>query len=148
MTAKKTMKAQKATAMKTMKAKKATAMKTMKVMKATAMNVSPVRMKAMNTMKTMKAKKATAMKLVVYIGKDKTIMLDVEASDTIAIVTSKIKAKLPPCTFKLVTVLDDHRTLRECGFLNGSEVSLANVSLNLNQVGCDYPEYEAAVRDV
>ena len=138
MTAKKTMKAKKATAMKTMKAKKATAMKTMKVMKATATNVSPVRMKAMNTMKTMKAKKATAMKLVVYTGgKDKTIMLDVEASDTIAIVTSKIKAKLPPCTFKLVTVLDDHRTLREYGFLNGSEVSLANVSLNLNQVGCE-----------
>ena len=135
MTAKKTMKAKKATAMKTMKAKKATAandrrwegapaMKTMKVMTATAM-------------KTMKAKKATAMKLVVYVAKDKIIMLDVEASDTIAIVTSKIKAKLPPCTFKLVTVLDDHRTLRECGFLNGSEVSLANVSLNLNQVGCE-----------
>ena len=134
MTDKKTMKAKKATAMKTMKAKKATAMKTMKVMKATAM-------------KTMKAKKATAMKLVVYVAKDKIIMLDVEASDTIAIVTSKIKAKLPPCTFKLVAVLDDHRTLREYGLeanvnkngqaflLNGSEVCLANVRLNLNISG-------------
>ena len=83
-------------------------------------------MKAMKAMKAVAPKKALkAMKLVVYVGKDKTIMLDVEASDTIAIVTSKIQAKLLheygfQCTFKLISVLDDHRTLGEYGFLNGS----------------------------
>ena len=105
-----------------------TAKKTMKAMKAVAPKKA---MKAMKAMKAVAPKKALkAMKLVVYVGKDKTIMLDVEASDTIAIVTSKIQAKLPPCTFKLVAVLDDHRTLREYGFLNGSEVSLADVGIS------------------
>jgi hypothetical protein len=104
-------------------------MKPKKAMKAVSPKKAPK--KAMKAMKAMAPKKAMkAMKLVVHAMKDTTIMLDVEPSDTFAIVTSKIQAKLPPCTFKLVAVLDDHRTLREYGFLNGSEVSLADVGIS------------------
>ena len=103
-------------------------MKAMAPKKAMKKAVSPKKApkKAMKAMKAMAPKKAMkAMKLVVYAMKDKTIMLDVEPSDTFAIVTSKIQAKLLhecgfQCTFKLISVLDDHRTLGEYGFLNGS----------------------------
>ena len=111
------------------------AMAPKKAMKAVSPKKAPK--KAMKAMKAMAPKKAMkAMKLVVYAMKDKTIMLDVEPSDTFAIVTSKIQAKLlheygVQCTFKLISVLDDHRTIGEHGFLNGSVLNMANVKMKL-----------------
>ena len=110
-------------------------MKPKKAMKAVSPKKAPK--KAMKAMKAMAPKKAMkAMKLVVHAMKDTTIMLDVEPSDTFAIVTSKIQAKLLheygiQCTFKLISVLDDHRTIGEHGFLDGSVMNMANVRMEL-----------------
>jgi len=110
-------------------------MKPKKATKAVSPKKAPK--KAMKAMKAMAPKKAMkAMKLVVHGMKDTTIMLDVEPSDTFAIVTSKIQAKLLheygiQCTFKLISVLDDHRTIGEHGFLDGSVMNMANVRMKL-----------------